>query len=294
MPLNRFREPFSSADWIFELKYDGFRALAEIEYGRCRLVSRNGNAFGTFQDLALRIGEMFPDNRAVLAGEIALEEIKGILAHLPEPAATAFAIAAYAGLRVGEIEGLDWDEYLDGEIHVSRSVWNTQFVYPKTRKTRAPVPIIRHLAGRLELHRLRCGSPVKGPMFTTTKRTRLSMHNVRERQILPALNRCVLCHKAEDEHAKVDHKYGRDSRIPEWHGWHACRRGLGSNLNKLGVDDSVIQRILRHSNIATTQAFYIKTLAPDVREAMTKLENSIPKSELDTNWTPDSASTKPN
>jgi len=40
MPLNRFREAFSSPDWIFELKYDGFRALADIEYGRCRLISR--------------------------------------------------------------------------------------------------------------------------------------------------------------------------------------------------------------------------------------------------------------
>jgi len=33
MPLGRSREPFTSPDWIFELKYDGFRALAEIEYG---------------------------------------------------------------------------------------------------------------------------------------------------------------------------------------------------------------------------------------------------------------------
>jgi len=31
LPLNRAREPFSSPDWIYELKYDGFRALAEIE-----------------------------------------------------------------------------------------------------------------------------------------------------------------------------------------------------------------------------------------------------------------------
>jgi len=68
--LNRSREPFSSPDWIYELKYDGFRALAEIEYGRCRLILRNENPFATFQDLALRIGKLFPDNRVVLDGEI--------------------------------------------------------------------------------------------------------------------------------------------------------------------------------------------------------------------------------
>lgn len=33
--------------------------------------------------------------------------------------------------------------------------------------------------------------------------------------------------------------------------WHGFRRGLASNLNGLGVDDSAIQRILRHSNLAT-------------------------------------------
>ena len=70
MPLNRSREPFSSPDWIYELKYGGLRALPEIEYGRCRLVSRNGNAFAMFQDLAPRIGKLFPDNRVVLDGEI--------------------------------------------------------------------------------------------------------------------------------------------------------------------------------------------------------------------------------
>ena len=31
-----------------------------------------------------------------------------------------------------------------------------------------------------------------------------------------------------------------------------CLRGAATNLNRLGVDDSVIQRILRHSNVAVT------------------------------------------
>ena len=43
----------------------------------------------------------------------------------------------------------------------------------------------------------------------------------------------------------------------------------------MGVDDSVIQRILRHSNIATTQAYYIKTATDDVQNAMTMFENTV-------------------
>jgi hypothetical protein len=40
-------------------------------------------------------------------------------------------------------------------------------------------------------------------------------------------------------------------------------RALASNLNRLGVDDSVIQRILPNSTVATTQNHYIKTASPE-------------------------------
>jgi integrase len=38
-----------------------------------------------------------------------LDEIQSILSVLPEPAATAFAVAAFMGLRHGEIHGLLWE-----------------------------------------------------------------------------------------------------------------------------------------------------------------------------------------
>jgi hypothetical protein len=57
--------------------------------------------------------------------------------------------------------------------------------------------------------------------------------------------------------------------------WYAFRRGLATNLNRLGVDDSVIQRILRHSNVAVTQACYIKTASEDAKAAMQKLETAL-------------------
>jgi hypothetical protein len=103
------------------------------------------------------------------------------------------------------------------------------------------------------------------------------MNNLLGRVILPALNRCEVCGKDEAAHdATADHKFKRDARYPEWHGWHAGRRGLGSNLYRLSVPDMVIQRILRHANVSTTATYYIKTAAADVRDAMSKLENNIP------------------
>jgi len=47
----RITKPFDDPDYIFELKHDGFRALAYIEEGACKLVSRNANQFKSFQSL---------------------------------------------------------------------------------------------------------------------------------------------------------------------------------------------------------------------------------------------------
>ena len=44
MPLLKRAAPFDDPDWLFELKYDGFRALAVIEHGRAQLLSRNGHS----------------------------------------------------------------------------------------------------------------------------------------------------------------------------------------------------------------------------------------------------------
>jgi integrase len=205
-----------------------------------------------------------------------LEEINSMLTIFPETASTAFAVAAFAGLRRGEIEGLEWPDYHDGALWVSRSIWNGRELPTKTKKSKAPVPVIRQLADRLELHRLRCGNPSSGPIFGTELRTRISISNLLNRQMLPALNRCQHCGLPNDKmHLKQNHQYERDARLPIWHGWHAARRGLGTNLYRLGVPDKVIQAILRHSNVNVTLAYYIKPQTPDVIAAMGKFEAEL-------------------
>ena len=58
----------------------------------------------------------------------------------------------------------------------------------------------------------------------------------------------------------------------EWHGFHAFRRGLATNLRALGVDDLTIKEILRHSDVSVTRAAYIKRVDEKSVEAMDKLE----------------------
>src|SRR5881397_266866 len=77
MRLSRRSEPFNSHEFIYELKIDGFRALAHITDGRGELISRNGNVFRGFAELATWIAEHLRVESAVLDGEIACLDERG-------------------------------------------------------------------------------------------------------------------------------------------------------------------------------------------------------------------------
>ncbi|MGH3002041.1 MAG: DNA ligase D [Gaiellaceae bacterium] len=58
-------------DWLFEVKFDGYRALAHVQSGVCRLVSRKGNDLtGRFDQVAKAVVKATRSPNAVLDGEI--------------------------------------------------------------------------------------------------------------------------------------------------------------------------------------------------------------------------------
>jgi bifunctional non-homologous end joining protein LigD len=69
MPLARLHAPFDHFDWIYELKYDGFRALAYLAGGRCELMSRKGNVYKSFSTLCDGMAAALACE-AILDGEI--------------------------------------------------------------------------------------------------------------------------------------------------------------------------------------------------------------------------------
>jgi bifunctional non-homologous end joining protein LigD len=77
MPLLKRAAPFDDPEWIFELKYDGFRALAVVEHGRAQLISRNGHSFASFAELGKQIAAALPNARAVIDGEICSLDRRG-------------------------------------------------------------------------------------------------------------------------------------------------------------------------------------------------------------------------
>ena len=64
------KEPFDDPDWLFEFKYDGFRAICYLEQRRNRLISRNNNVMTRFEALAGQVAAALNIDDAILDGEI--------------------------------------------------------------------------------------------------------------------------------------------------------------------------------------------------------------------------------
>jgi integrase len=175
-----------------------------------------------------------------------LEEVTAMLMRLPLRSVAVVCVAAFTGLRKGEISALMWEQYREGLLYVEKSKWRRHMSGPKTNKSKSPVPVIAPLAKILERWRGTTGNPDSGWMFGSGP---LDVENFDDRHIKPF--------------------------VDNWHGWHAFRRGLSTTLHRLGVPDKDIQQILRHANVSVTQQSYIKTATPDALNAMRLLERIV-------------------
>ncbi len=69
-------EPFDGKDWLFEIKQDGYRTIAEVEAGSVKLYSRNNLSFTTrFAPIANALASTSHD--AVYDGEVVVLDERG-------------------------------------------------------------------------------------------------------------------------------------------------------------------------------------------------------------------------
>jgi integrase len=150
----------------------------------------------------------------------------------------------------GELRGFQWENYDGEQIRITESVWRGHIGEPKTAKSSAPIPVIAPLARFLEQKRQAAGNPTSGLMFPNSLGRPMNFDTLVFDVIKPMLRKADI----------------------QWHGWHAFRRGLATNLYRLGVKDKVIQAILRHSNLSTTMNAYVKSVSLGATAAMRTLE----------------------
>src|SRR6202166_3021055 len=74
--LSLVRTPFDDDNFLFELKHDGFRALAHIWDGNCELISRKRNAYKSFNALRENLAKLKVQN-AVIDGELVCLDAEG-------------------------------------------------------------------------------------------------------------------------------------------------------------------------------------------------------------------------
>jgi integrase len=182
-----------------------------------------------------------------------LGQVLQILDRLPLLEKSLVATAALAGLRQGELRGLEWTDYMGTELVIKRSIWMSVVNLPKTRASRDSVPVIPALAEILDEYRKSVGNPEVGVVFHSGDGLPISVDRVGRRVVRRELEAI---------------------RLP-WYGWHAFRRGLASNLYEIGAQDKIVQRILRHSKPHVTRERYIKVFDRTVLEAVEKVQARI-------------------
>lgn len=96
-----------------------------------------------------------------------LTQIRRALDVLPLLPKAVVATASFAGLREGELRGLEWSDYTGESLSVNRSIWKNFVNRPKTRASAQAVPVIRQVAEILNAYRLSMGNPATGVMCFT-------------------------------------------------------------------------------------------------------------------------------
>jgi len=77
MLAESIEKPFDDPDWLFEIKWDGYRAIAFIDNGKVRLVSRNQNELTARYPELKDMPEFVKAKTAILDGEVVALDAEG-------------------------------------------------------------------------------------------------------------------------------------------------------------------------------------------------------------------------
>lgn len=177
-------------------------------------------------------------------------EVENMRKTLKGVARAAITIAAYTGLSLGELEGLKWSDIADDQLTVNRTVWRGIEGPPKTEARKNAVPMLPIVRKELAEHRK--SNPLTSWVFESPKARPYDLATLGSKIIKPRL----------------------DASDTKWHGWHALRRGFATRLHQAGVQDKIIQSLMRHSSLSVTMKHYVKALPAANIEAMQRLQRS--------------------
>src|SRR5579859_905668 len=260
-------------------------AHTEVQDFADRLVA-DGLDPSTVRNLLMPLRVIF--RRALRRGEVAVNPVAGVelpavrgrreriatpdeanklLAALPAEARALWATALYAGLRLGELLALRWDDVdlATGRIRVERSydLKSAVFVEPKSNAGKRTVPIASVLRDYLDEHKLACRSKT-GLVFGRTADKPADYRVVRAAQKAWADANAEEAERAQDE--------GRKPVMLRPIGLHECRHTFASLMIAAGVNAKALSTYLGYSSISITLDRYGHLMPGNEDEAASLLD----------------------
>ena len=80
---------------------------------------------------------------------------------------------------------------------VNRSVWESFTNEPKTKRSKATVPVVARTRTILDNHKIEWGNPSKGPIFANGAGKPANLNSTLNHEILPVRNHCGILQKGE-------------------------------------------------------------------------------------------------
>lgn len=166
-------------------------------------------------------------------------ELRALLAEVPDEWRLFFELLAHTGLRIGEAIALTWADVDFGQrrVNVRRRLYRGRFDAPKSRYGRRAIPLSEGLARTL--WRLRGTEPSEALLFTTHDGTPLDAKNLAARVLKPAAKR---------------------AGVP-WVGFHTFRHTCATTLFRHGINAKQAQMWLGHHSPAFTLSTYVHLFA---------------------------------
>jgi integrase len=185
-----------------------------------------------------------------------LEEMENVITALVDrvDAQLVMALSFFAGMRKGEIQGLQWSDVDERFIHVRRAFSRGVVGVPKSKKSVRSLPIIQPLRIPLMLWKSKAGDGVVW-VFSNTEGGALNMDQFAREVIRPTLRK----------------------KGCEWKGFHAGRRGLGTVLRSLTGNSTAGRDVLGHATTQVTEGSYEHRLPEDALRGMRLLEERASK-----------------
>jgi integrase len=188
------------------------------------------------------------------------EEVARVIGYVEPAWQTAILCVALTGLRAGELAALQW-KHVDlqrGTLVVAQSFWRGQLIEPKTKASRAEVPVSDVLHDALVGHR--AASRHQEPddyVFGDTFGRPVSPDFLRTQVLYPALERAGI------------------PRVRRGSGLHLFRHTAASLVHKHTGSLKFAQALLRHARVSTTANVYTHVSAAESRGVAQALQDAI-------------------